>query len=359
MPVSRRKQPLNDAPVPAPADTPDLLPPDSSPELSRETARLPVLGIDVAKATFRACLLPSGAARSLEADFHNTPEGFAALDLWLAANAAPRVRAGLEATGYYGNALLHHLHGRGHFVSLFNPRWIKDYARSEGRRNKTDAADARVIARYVRTHAARAWQPRTPAQETLQAFIRRRADVQRALISEQLRLPSACARMAPFIKRAIAHHKRELRDLEKAARALMATDADLDRRRALLESIPGIGRTTAMALLAEMPHLECFERVRDAAAWAGLTPALCESGTSVRGRSRMNRQGNGRLRKSLYMPALVLLRSKTANSLTRFRDRLREAGKPPMVIVGALMRKLFQTACGVLKHGESFNPSLA
>jgi transposase len=355
MPHFSRKKASAEAARPVPVSTPDLFAPGKIPAIPA----LPVMGIDVAKATLRVCLLRPGALRSEEADFPNTPDGFAALDRWLAGLGAPRTRAGLEATGHYSSAVLHHLHAAGHFVSLFNPRWIKDYARSEGRRNKTDAADARVIARYVQTHISRAWQPRTPAQEALLALSRRRDTARRTLTAEKLRLESSCAAVRHLIKLSIAHYERQLQAIDKAMRDLLAKDPALHRRCILLESIPGIGRVTAATLLAELPELECFERVRDVAAWAGLTPALCESGTSVRGRARMNRQGNGRLRKALYMPAVVLLRSKAAHALSSFRDRLQAAGKPPMVVIGALMRKLFQTACGVLKHGQSFNPSLA
>jgi transposase len=353
MPIYSRKKQTAKAAQPQPVSTPDLF----IPKTICVIPDLPVLAIDIAKATFRACLQRPGE-RSVEADFANSEEGFAELTAWLEKHGAPRTRAGLEATGHYSLGLLRYLHGAGHVVSLFNPRWIKDYARSEGRRNKTDAVDARIIARYMQTHATRPWQPRTAAQDALQALGRRRTDAQRALLAEKDRLESAAPSAAVFIKTSIAHYEKQLREIEKALDALVDGDAVLCRACMLLDSIPGIGRITAIALLAEMPELACFERVRDAAAWAGLTPALCQSGTSVHKRSRMNKQGNGALRKALYMPVLTLLRSKSSNALTHLRNRLREAGKAEMVIVGALMRKLFQTACGVLKHDQMFNNSL-
>lgn len=354
---SRGQKPSPGSARPNPITTPDLFSPGTAPEVPG----LPVLGIDIAKATFRACLLLPGALRGAEDDFANTPEGFAKLALWLRERGAPRTRAALEATGHYSLALLRHLHGTGHFVSLVNPRWIKDYARSEGRRNKTDAVDARIIARYVLTHAIRPWQPPTATQEALQALNRRQADVMRGLTAEKLRLQSATAQTTPFIQATIAHHESQLKEIAKAVGALLRAEpgGTLNQRRILLESIPGIGRATALALLAELPDPALFERARDAAAWAGLTPSLRESGTSVRQRPRLSKQGNGRLRKALYMPALVLLRGKAAHGPGRLRDRLREAGKPEMVIIGALMRKLLQTVCGVLKHRQPFNPSLS
>jgi hypothetical protein len=204
MPLYSQKKQREAALRPAPVTTPDLFVPDTAPAVPA----LPALGIDIAKATFRACLLRPGAQRSVEADFANTSEGFAALTRWLEEHGAPRTRAALEATGHYSLELLRYLHDARHAVSLLNPRWIKDYARSEGRRNKTDAVDARLIARYVQTHATRTWQHRTAAQDALQALSRRREEALRALTSEKLRLQSAAPQTASFIKTSIAHYER-------------------------------------------------------------------------------------------------------------------------------------------------------
>ena len=103
------------------------------------------------------------------------PKGFTELDAWLRKHRAPRTLAGLEATGPYGALLLWHLHQRSHRVSQLNPRRIKDYARSQGRRVKTDRTDAHLIACYLPQHrrvrALGAAQRSTESQ--LQALIRR------------------------------------------------------------------------------------------------------------------------------------------------------------------------------------------
>lgn len=130
MPKQRKKASHT---APAPITHPDLLEPAPGPAVPES---LPILGIGIAKATFRACLTGGSLPRSAEADFPNTPQGFAALDTWLQKHHATRTRAGLEATGHYSTPLLEHLHAAGHHASLINPRWIKDYARSQGRRNK-------------------------------------------------------------------------------------------------------------------------------------------------------------------------------------------------------------------------------
>ncbi len=114
---------------------------------------------------------------------------------------------------------------------------------------------------------------------------------------------------------------------------------------------------TATKLLAELPPCEVLPSARQAAAQAGLTPRQRQSGTSVHGRSCLAKTGNARLRRALYMPALVAMR---ANPLLRvFAARLRASGKAPKQIVCAVMRKLLHQAYGVLKHAQPFNPNYA
>ena len=350
MPIYSRKTTLDQAARPAPLEHPDLFKPTPT------VPALPVLGIDIAKATFRACLLIPGQSTH-EADFSNDAPGFAQLTAWLQQHHAPTTRAGLEATGCYSHPLLTYLHNHGHHASLLNPRWVKDYARSEGRRNKTDPADARVIARYLATHAPRAWEPLSPAQSKLRAYNRRREELTRMLIAEKLRLQSA-PETARYSQLTITHLQRQIATLERELTAIIKSDLPLHTAYNHLLSIPSVGPATARTVLAEMPPVHSFARVRDLAAWAGLTPALKDSGQK-KGQSRMNKQGNPRLRKALYMPALVLYRSKQNNGLVHFGRRLSATGKAPKAILGALMRKLLQVIAGVLKHSQPFNPSLA
>lgn len=135
--------------------------------------------------------------------------------------------------------------------------------------------------------------------------------------------------------------------IEKQLRALLKANPDLGRQVATLEGIPGIGFLTAVAIVAKLP----VERLRDgkaAAAYVGLTPSERQSGTSVNGKPRICKTGNGELRKDLYMPALVAMRY---NSVLRaFAERLKAKGKPPKVVIVAVMRKLIVLAFTLLKR---------
>jgi len=117
-----------------------------------------------------------------------------------------------------------------------------------------------------------------------------------------------------------------------------------------------LGERTIAILLAYYADFERFGNARQAAAFAGVDPRQHESGTSVKLKPRMSKIGHAFLRKSLYMPAIVAL-YRTAWG-KRFRHRLATAGKPPKLIIGAMMRKLIHVAFGVLKSNKSFDLAL-
>ena len=119
---------------------------------------------------------------------------------------------------------------------------------------------------------------------------------------------------------------------------------------------PGIGKTTATAIIAELPEIQEFQDARQMAAFLGLTPSHKTSGSSVRFKSRISKMGSGILRKALYWPAIV---AKSHNPILKhFSEKLKRKGKHNMVIIIAVMRKLLHIIYGVLKHKTSFNPSL-
>ena len=124
----------------------------------------------------------------------------------------------------------------------------------------------------------------------------------------------------------------------------------------LLSSIPGIGERTIAVVLAFLNNVEDFESVKQVVAFVGLNPKPRQSGTSVRGASRISKTGKSDLRKALFMPALVSLRF---NPIVKdFAQRLEDAGKPKMVIVIAAMRKLLHIIYGVLKNKTLFNENI-
>jgi transposase len=317
------------------------------------------LGIDVSKLTFDACLLCCDGSKA-SAQFSNDPAGFAKLDDWLKARGATKVLSGLEATGPYGVSLLWHLHTSGHVSCQLNPRRIKDYARSQGRRVKTDRNDAALIASYLNTsERLMPWQPPAQALSDLQALVRRRQDLLDALQAERNRQEANTSTIIKAsLRRQVKQLKAEVAAMNKAIEAHLLAHADLQKSERLLRSIDGIGRMVAVTILAEVPAISAFARARDVAAFAGLTPCLKESGTSVRRRGRMSKEGSALLRKMLYMAALQAVK-RPSNAFHKMYRAFVARGKAKMCALGAIMHKLIRVAFGVLKHHTPFVENFA
>lgn len=124
----------------------------------------------------------------------------------------------------------------------------------------------------------------------------------------------------------------------------------------MLDSIPGLGERTISTLLAFYTDTRRFPNSRQAAVFAGLDPRHHKSGSSVKGKPKLSKVGHAFLRKALYMPAMVTLYKTQWGIL--FKGRLAASGKPPKLIIGAMMRKLIYAAFGVLKSQKLFNPNL-
>ena len=312
-----------------------------------------ILGIDIAKRKIDVALILKTAI--LTRAFNNSPQGFKLLNAWLKSLHCQKVHACLEATGSYGDAVAHFLHDAGHVVSVVNPFRIKGYAAAKLQRNKTDKADARLIADFCLTQNPDEWRPPTPQVIELQALTRRIEMLEEMLQMEKNRLDVSPAKTKPSIKRIIKTLAREIENLNANIKDHINQNPDLKEQDELLQTIPGIGEKISHLLLAEI-EFSRYDSARQIAAYAGVAPRKRDSGTSLN-QTHLSKQGNGRIRKGLYFPAITATRyNKTVN---QFASRLKKNGKTPMQIVCASMRKLLHIAFGVLKHKSPFNPNLA
>lgn len=313
------------------------------------------VGIDVAKHTLAIlALLPNGKRRQKACA--NTAAGHADLIRWLARHTTAPLVIGMEATGGYQEAVATVLHDAGYAVSVLNPSAIAAYGQSQLRRAKTDATDAELIADYMRTQQPPAWTPLTPETRQLQALVRRLDALLEMRTQERNRLELAAAVVRPSITATVAHLDAQIVGVKRQIADHIDQHPTLRQQRDLVQSIPGIGAATAALVLGEL-DVKRFAGARHVAAFAGLVPRVRQSGTSVRGRGALTKLGAGRLRKALYFPALAALRCNP--SLVRFAARLRAAGKPKMVIIAAVMRKLLHQIYGVLRSGQMYDPARA
>jgi transposase len=315
-----------------------------------------VLGIDIAKAKFDVAL--GAGQRARRATFDNNSAGFMALERWLEKLGASHVYACMEATGRYGEALAETLYESGHDVSVVNPARIKKYADSQLNRNKTDAQDALVILDFAQTQEVEAWRPPAAYQRKLQEMVRYHDSLKSMRRQESNRLSSGIKspEVIEPIQQHLAYLDQQIELLEAQMQSHVEQNQRLQKKQALLTTIPGIGRLTATRLMAEIADVKAFDNAKQLAAYAGLTPSHYQSGSSVHRRARLSKMGRSSLRKHLYMPALAAYRWNPV--IQALRQRLLAKGKPKMVVVGAAMRKLLHIVYGVLKTGRPFDQNV-
>jgi transposase len=267
-----------------------------------------VLGIDISKKDFYVSLLTETSATKPK-KFTNNTQGFESLQNWLKQQNVVELHACMEATSIYGEALAEFLYVEGFQVSIVNPARIKGFAKSELLRTKTDSVDAALIARFCAAMKPSLWTPTAPEVKELQALLRRLESVTEMMTCEQNRLETATPTVAALTLEHLEYLKQQQQLIKKLIGDHFDRHPHLKQQRELLTSIPGIGDL------------------------------------------------NVRMRKALYMPAVVAMRHNPL--LKAMSERLLGRGKVKMQVIGALMRKLVHLAFGILKSQKPFDPNYA
>lgn len=315
-----------------------------------------VLGIDISKADFHACLI-YGSNRDRKS-FPNNPTGFQQLLRWLENRKCERVHACMEATGAYWFGLALALIKADQKVSVVNPSRTVNFARSQLRRTKTDHVDAQMLAEFCKTQKPRIWIPRAPEILELRGFLsyRNQLVAQRTAlkhIAAQVHMDAALRRLHD---EQLDSLERMIDALEQQMRVHVKRHKSLKAQIELVSGIPGFGFLSAAAVVTRLP-VEQIRNAKAAGAYVGLSPADRQSGTSVHGKPRICKTGNAQLRRDLYMPALSAMRFNP--TLSAFAKRLKAKGKPNKVIIVAVMRRLIVLAYALLKDGNAYDRTLA
>jgi transposase len=298
------------------------------------------VGIDVAKARLDVAVRPSGQQWVSATDAASLEELVRRLQ-----EVQPELIV-LEATGSREGPTVAALAAAGLPVAVVNPRQVRDFARAIGQLAKTDVLDAQVLAHFAQViHPTPRPLPDTQAQELAGLLARRRQLIQMQT-AERQRLDTALPGVRSQIERHLTWLEAELADLDQTLRDQVQASPVWRERENLLRSVPGIGPTTALTLLAELPELGQLGR-KAIAALVGVAPLSCESGT-WRGR-RIVWGGRARVRTALYMAALVATRHNPL--IAAFYRRLCLAGKPKKVALIACMHKLLTILNAIVRQG--------
>ena len=303
------------------------------------------VGMDVGKAWLDLASWPAGGTWRVP----NTPSGWATLIARLGQGANPLVV--LEATGSYHVGVVVALDAVGIATAVINPARMRHFARSQGQRAKTDAADATLIAQYgVQTQPAPTPLP-TPAIRTLQALVNRRADLTQDRVRELNRLKTATE---PAVCASITRHltliDTERAELERAIAVTTAGDAEIATKSALIDSAPGIGAVLAATIIAGLPELGRASP-NQLAALVGVAPFARDSGKHAGTRSIAG--GRATVRKALYQAVTTGLRCNPA--LSHHVAKLKAAGKPHKVAMVAAMHRLLGILNAMVRDGLTWH----
>jgi transposase len=300
------------------------------------------IGIDVSKDKLDVHVLPARTAFAVP----RTGAGIEELVARLAA-LAPTVVA-IEATGGFETIVAAGLAGAGLPLVVVNPAQVRHYAQAVGQRAKTDPIDAALIARFAKETKPAVRPLPDEATRLLADLVARRRQIVEMMAAEGQR-----ARRVD--------HKRVAKSIARVRKTLEAELAELDQeigdqvrgspiwrqKEGLLVSAPGVGPVVARTLLAELPELGTLDR-RQIAALAGLAPFTRQSGR-WRGRSFIS-GGRVSVRTVLFMAAMTAARFNP--ELKAFRDRLVQAGKPKLVALVAVARKLLTILNAIIRDNR-------
>ena len=295
-------------------------------------------GLDIAKASLQLHL------QSKFFDLPNTADGHAQLIKRLA--AIPGAHVICEATGGYERAVVAALHAATLPLSVLNPARVRQFARASGELAKTDPIDAAVLTAFGQAFTPEPTPARTATELKLAALVTRRVQLLELRVAEAQRADT-CAdlELRKLFTPWLAQMEKQIAKVEALIEALLKEQTPLANQVQRLDDIMGVGRLTAVMVLATLPELGTLNR-RQAAALAGLCPYNRDSGQCAG--KRCISGGRAEVRRALYMAALSASRSN--HLLKPFYDRLIAAGKPAKVALTAVMRKLIVLMNHLLKN---------
>jgi transposase len=313
------------------------------------------VGIDVSKSRLEVAVVAAAGAGAEEEAWRVANSAAGVADLVRRLGRFTVLRAALEPTGRMHLAAWTALAETGIAVVVLNPYRARSFAQANGWLAKTDAIDARMLARAAARLEAAGSPPPSPERRRLRELqaLRRNLVTRRGALANQL--AATTDRLARrLLATESAMVRRYIARLEAESRGIVEADPALARRFAILVSVPGLGPVSALALIADLPELG-HASDKEIAALLGVAPMNRDSG-AWRGQRRI-KGGRGPLRATLTMAALAASRANPA--LAVFRARLREAGKPHRVVMTAVLRKLIVMANALVRDGRTWNPEPA
>ncbi|MDB5126015.1 IS110 family transposase [Mucilaginibacter sp.] len=323
-----------------------------------------VVGIDVAQKELVVSLgrMDENAVSVIYAGkaFLNNEKGFASMESWVNKQTftAYPLRYVMEATGVYHEKAAYYLSNKKYDVSIVKPNRISGFFRTLELKTITDKSMSQAIAMFGLEKKLDNWVQPKRVYRSLRQLTREREQLiaERTVIKNQLHAEQAEAfpgedtirRMKDRIKIINV----QLKEVMVEIRTAIKRDAELKKTIDTITTIPGIGLLTATIVLAETNGFELIQNKRQLTSYAGLDIKEKESGTSVKGKPRISKQGNKYLRKAMYLPALAAIKYSERYKAVFIRIVSRNSVKMKGVI--AVGRKLLEMVYTIYKTGKPY-----
>lgn len=301
-----------------------------------------IYGIDISKKVFDVY-----SNRQGHTQFKNNEQGFNSLLNHLGKSAL----VVMEATGYYHYRLAQYLNKQGVLVSVVNPLSVKRFIQMKLAKVKTDKSDAKAICEYGQMNEVPLYSALTDVQaECLQLFrlldnyLKHRTATKNKLKGEEsLGKPSRVVYSS--LKRNEKHLNKEISQIE--SRLLELVKQEQQEQLTLLKGIPGMGVKTALFLIVLTDGFNKFDNARQLCSYVGITPTIRQSGSSVRGKSRISKVGNRKLRNLLFLCAFSACKHNKA--CRELYERIVAKGKSKKLALIAVSNKLLKQAFAIAK----------
>ncbi|WNH14175.1 IS110 family transposase [Thalassobellus suaedae] len=307
-----------------------------------------IYGLDISKDVFDVYGSQTGHTQ-----FKNDERGFKSFLNYVSKGAL----VVMEATGYYHYRLAQFLFKSGVCVSVVNPLSVKRFIQMKLAKVKTDKSDAKAICEYGQMNAVPLYTALNEVQsECLQLFRLLDSYIKQSTASknklhgeETLGIPSKFVYRS--LKRHVKHLKKEIAAIEERLLALVKQDQQYQLT--LLNSIPGMGVKTALFLIVVTDGFKKFETASQLCSYVGITPTIRLSGSSVRGRSRISKVGNKKLRNLLFLCAFSACKHNKA--CREIYERLVNKGKSKKLALITVANKLLKQAFAIAKSGRPYD----
>ena len=313
------------------------------------------IGIDVSKLHLDAGWLEDG--KKVHRKVRNSKKGFAAL----LAEVPESAHFVMEATGTYYFNLALFLHQAERFVAVVNPAQTKHHIKAELTRSKSDKSDAFSIAKFGEEKNPSVWNPHErevyelrqlmALDDKLQQKIVQFGNMFEAFVEPDYHSENALEYIQEVIVQLKAKRTKIQKDMAKLADKLFPEQVEI------LSSIPGVGKSSAIKVMAEVGDFGRFDSSRKLVSFSGLSPTLKQSGTSVRSKGHISRMGGCRIRGTLYMCAMNALRCN--DQCKAMWNRLEAKGKHGKIAMVAIMAKLLRQMWALITKNETYRPNLA